>query len=114
MERAFEQLHTAVKQRWAVVLPKRLGILPAAVLVVALATMNFLVGLGQPSHPIWDGAGGNYSVVTSQFRVLFAVELSPPPDARSMRAAQRRAAHRGLSLRLDLRTAAEKAQRPAG
>src|ERR1700726_3769626 len=45
------------------------------------------------------GAGGNYSVVTGQFRVLFAVELSPPPDARSMRVAQRRAAHRGLSLR---------------
>src|SRR5882672_4424252 len=76
-------------------------------------------------------AGGNYSVVTSQFRVLFAIELSPSPDARSMRVAQRRAAHRGLSLRraltdhtrfgavrsgalrLDLRTAAEKAQRPA-
>jgi len=54
MEGGFELLSTTVKRRWAVVLPERLGILPATVFVVALAMMNFLVGLGQPPHPIWD------------------------------------------------------------
>ena len=72
MERTFELLHGAVKRRWAVVLPKRLGILPAAVLVVALATMNFLVGLGRPPHPIWDEtyyltAAQRYEDGTAQF-----------------------------------------------
>jgi len=32
-----------------VVLPERLGIFPAAALVVALATMNFLSGSASPS-----------------------------------------------------------------
>ena len=54
MEGGFELLSTTVKRRCAVVLPERLGILPATVFVVALAMMNFLVGLGQPPHPIWD------------------------------------------------------------
>ena len=72
MERASELLHTTVKRRRAVVLPKRLGILPAAVLVVALATMNFLVGIGQPAHPIWDEryyltAAQRYEDGTAQF-----------------------------------------------
>jgi dolichyl-phosphate-mannose--protein O-mannosyl transferase len=72
MERAFELLHAAVKGRSAVVLPKRLGILPAAVLVIALAAVNFLVGLGQPAHPIWDEtyyltAAQRYEDGTAQF-----------------------------------------------
>jgi len=72
MERAFELLHTAVKRRWAVVLTERFGIFPAAVLVVALATMNFLAGLSQPSHPIWDEtyyltAAQRYEDGTAQF-----------------------------------------------
>jgi dolichyl-phosphate-mannose-protein mannosyltransferase len=54
MEGDFELVSAAVKRRWAVVLPERLGILPATVFVVALAMMNFLVGLGRPPHPIWD------------------------------------------------------------
>jgi hypothetical protein len=45
IERAFELLHTVLKRRWAVVLPERRGIFPAAVLFVALPTVNFLAGL---------------------------------------------------------------------
>jgi hypothetical protein len=72
MERAFNLLHTEAKRRWAVVLPERLGIFPAAVLVVALATMNFLIGLGQPPHPMWDeayylAAAQRYEDGTAQF-----------------------------------------------
>ncbi|MDB6088872.1 MAG: phospholipid carrier-dependent glycosyltransferase [Gammaproteobacteria bacterium] len=72
MERTFELLHTTVKRRRAVVLPKWLGILPATVLVAALATMNFLVGIGQPAHPIWDEryyltAAQRYEDGTAQF-----------------------------------------------
>lgn len=72
MGRAIELQHAAVKRRWAVVLPERLGSFPAAVLVVALAAMNFLVGLGQPSHPIWDEtyyltAAQRYEDGTAQF-----------------------------------------------
>ncbi|HEY6823962.1 MAG TPA: phospholipid carrier-dependent glycosyltransferase, partial [Steroidobacteraceae bacterium] len=72
MERAFELQHSAVKRRWAVVLPERLRILLAALLVGALAAMNFLVGLGQPSHPIWDEtyyltAAQRYEDGTAQF-----------------------------------------------
>jgi hypothetical protein len=54
MKRAFDLLRTAVKRRWCVFLPHRLGFVPAAMLVLALATMNFLVGIGQPPYPIWD------------------------------------------------------------
>src|SRR6267142_1945728 len=72
MERAFELLPTRAKRRWAVVLPERLGIFRAAVLVVALATMNFLIGLGQPPHPMWDEtyyltAAQRYEDGTAQF-----------------------------------------------
>jgi dolichyl-phosphate-mannose--protein O-mannosyl transferase len=72
MEGGFELLSTTVKRRWAVVLPERLGILPATVFVVALAMMNFLVGLGQPPHPIWDEtyyltAAQRYEDGTAQF-----------------------------------------------
>ena len=72
MERAFELLHTTVKRRWPIALAKKLGILPAVVFVVALATMNFLVGIGQPSHPIWDEkyyltAAQRYEDGTAQF-----------------------------------------------
>src|SRR5882757_8465369 len=72
MERAFELLHTTVKRRRAAVLPKRLGVFPAAVLVVVLATMNFLVGIGQPAHAIWDEryyltAAQRYEEGTAQF-----------------------------------------------
>ena len=54
------------------VLPKRLGILCAAALVVALATMNFLLGIGQPSRTIWDEkyyltAAQRYADGTAQF-----------------------------------------------
>lgn len=53
-------------------MPKQLGALPAAVLVVALATMNFVVGIDQPRHPIWDEkyyltAAQRYEDGTAQF-----------------------------------------------
>ena len=72
MERVFEQLPTGAKRRWTVVLPKRLGIFPATVFVVALAAMNFMVGLGQPPHPMWDEtyyltAAQRYEDGTAQF-----------------------------------------------
>jgi dolichyl-phosphate-mannose-protein mannosyltransferase len=72
MERAFEQVNAAVKRRRAVALSQRLGVLLAAVLVVALATMNFLVGISQPAHPIWDEkyyltAAQRYEDGTAQF-----------------------------------------------
>jgi dolichyl-phosphate-mannose-protein mannosyltransferase len=54
MEPAFELPHTAIDRRRGAVLPKRLSALAAGMLVAVLATMNFLVGLGQPAHPIWD------------------------------------------------------------
>ncbi len=72
MERAFDLRPTTAKRRPAVVLPKRLGILCAAALVLALSTMNFLVGIGQPSRLIWDEkyyltAAQRYEDGTAQF-----------------------------------------------
>jgi dolichyl-phosphate-mannose-protein mannosyltransferase len=56
MERASEQVRAdaAANCRRGVVLSRRLKVLLAGVLVAMLATMNFLVGISQPSHPIWD------------------------------------------------------------
>jgi dolichyl-phosphate-mannose--protein O-mannosyl transferase len=72
MKRAFELLRTAVKRRRCVFLPHRLGIVSAAMLVIALATMNFLVGIDQPPYPIWDEtyyltAAQRYEDGTAQF-----------------------------------------------
>jgi dolichyl-phosphate-mannose-protein mannosyltransferase len=72
MERAFAIPHPTVKRRGVVVLSQRLAILSAAMLVIALATMNFLVGIGQPPHPIWDEpyyltAAQRYEEGTAQF-----------------------------------------------
>ena len=63
MQPAFEQINTAVEPRRDVVLPQRLNILLAAVVVGVLATMNFLVGIGQPSHLLWDE---KYYLTTAQ------------------------------------------------
>jgi len=54
MERSFELRHPSLQRQPAWVLPRRLGIVAAAALVVVLASMNFLVGIGQPARPIWD------------------------------------------------------------
>jgi len=73
MESAFEQVNAAtLKPRRAMALPQQLGAFLAAVFVVVLATMNFLVGIGQPSHPIWDEkyyltAAQRYEDGTAQF-----------------------------------------------
>jgi dolichyl-phosphate-mannose--protein O-mannosyl transferase len=72
MERTFDLRPTTVKRRPALVLTKRIGILAAAALVVALATMNFLVGIGRPSRLIWDEkyyltAAQRYEDGTAQF-----------------------------------------------
>jgi dolichyl-phosphate-mannose-protein mannosyltransferase len=53
MERVFEQLHALVGWR-AQVMPRRLAIVLNGLLVALLAAMNFLAGLDQPAHPIWD------------------------------------------------------------
>ena len=72
MEPASELLHTPVKRHLTAIWPKRLAIAAAAMLVIALATMNFLVGIGQPAQPIWDEkyyltAAQRYEDGTAQF-----------------------------------------------
>lgn len=72
MEHLYERVDSAPKTRRAVVLPKWLGIVLATLLVVVLATMNFLVGIGQPSRPVWDEkyyltAAQRYEAGTAQF-----------------------------------------------
>ena len=71
MEGAFKQVDAA-QSRSDLALPQRLGVCLAAALIVGLATMNFLVGIGQPSHPIWDEkyyltAAQRYEDGTAQF-----------------------------------------------
>ena len=71
MEPSFEQ-NAAAGRLPAVALPRRLGVLLAATLVAVLATMNFLVGISQPAHPIWDEkyyltAAQRYEDGTAQF-----------------------------------------------
>ncbi len=54
MDRALELLRINVRRCQGVVLPERLRIVCAALLVIALATMNFLFGASQPARVIWD------------------------------------------------------------
>ncbi len=63
MERAVEQVNAAAKPRRAVVISQPLSVLLAAALLMALATINFLLGIGQPAHPIWDE---KYYLTTAQ------------------------------------------------
>jgi len=58
MEHALE-----VNRRWSVPSSTLLGVLPATVLVVVLAAINFLGGIAQPAHLIWDE---RYYVTTAQ------------------------------------------------
>jgi dolichyl-phosphate-mannose--protein O-mannosyl transferase len=77
MERALELPHTTAKQRRAAVLPAPLGVLAAVALVAALATINFLVGIGQPPHPIWDE--GYYITAAQRYEDGTAQFASHPP-----------------------------------
>jgi dolichyl-phosphate-mannose--protein O-mannosyl transferase len=43
-----------IQRRFAVGFGEDIGVLPAAIVVLVLALMNFLVGVGEPHHPIWD------------------------------------------------------------
>jgi len=52
-----------VKRRWSVLSSTPPGTLPATVLVVVLATINFLLGIAQPAHLVWDE---RYYVTTAQ------------------------------------------------
>jgi dolichyl-phosphate-mannose-protein mannosyltransferase len=54
MERTFELRHSSLRKRPALVLPTWLAVVAAALLVAAVASINFLVGIGQPARPIWD------------------------------------------------------------
>lgn len=49
-----ELRHSALRSAEATLLPRWLGIVAAAGLVATLASMNFLAGISQPAHPIWD------------------------------------------------------------
>jgi dolichyl-phosphate-mannose--protein O-mannosyl transferase len=47
-------LHGVIQRRFAVGFGEDIGVLPAAIVVLVLALMNFLVDVGEPHHPIWD------------------------------------------------------------
>jgi dolichyl-phosphate-mannose-protein mannosyltransferase len=71
MERAFHK-DIAATRLPAVALSRRHGVLLAGVLVAALATMNFLVGISQPARLLWDEkyyltAAQRYEDGTAQF-----------------------------------------------
>lgn len=49
-----ERLNGVMRKHFAVGFGEDIGVLPAAVVVLVLAVMNFLIGVGEPRHPIWD------------------------------------------------------------
>jgi dolichyl-phosphate-mannose-protein mannosyltransferase len=77
MQWAIEQPDTTVKRRRGVVQLTRLRLLAAVLLVVSLATMNFLVGIGQPPHPMWDE--GYYLTAVQRYEDGTAQFASHPP-----------------------------------
>lgn len=49
-----ERLNGALQRRLALGFGEDIGVFPAAVVVLVLGILNFLVGVGEPHHPIWD------------------------------------------------------------
>ena len=58
---------------------RRIGVLPAALLVAIVATVNFLGGLGEPPHPIWDES--YYLTAVARYEEGIAQFASHPPLA---------------------------------
>lgn len=55
----------------------RMGLLPAAVAVTVVASLNFLGGLGYPPHPIWDES--YYLTAVARYEQGIAQFASHPP-----------------------------------
>lgn len=56
---------------------RHLGLLPAAVVVALVASINFLGGLGSPPHPIWDES--YYLTAVARYEAGIAQFASHPP-----------------------------------
>jgi dolichyl-phosphate-mannose-protein mannosyltransferase len=56
---------------------RRIGLAAAAVLVAAVASVNFLAGLGDPPHPIWDES--YYLTAVARYEGGIAQFASHPP-----------------------------------
>jgi dolichyl-phosphate-mannose--protein O-mannosyl transferase len=49
-----ERLNGVIQRRFAVGFDEDIGVMPAVVVVLLIAVMNFLISLGEPHHPVWD------------------------------------------------------------